>query len=103
LCALAAECRLQLRQVDLLARWGGEEFALLLPETDRKGCLNVAQKLRQAVAQLSVPGAEQAHVTISVGGAMWTPEDKDLDSLLRRADLALYQAKRRGRNCVVMP
>jgi len=103
LCTLAAECRLQLRQVDLLARWGGEEFALLLPETDRKGCLNVAQKLRQAVAKLSVPGAEQAHVTISVGGAMWTPEDKDLEALLRRADLALYQAKRRGRNCVVMP
>jgi len=103
LCALANACRLQLRQVDLLARWGGEEFALLLPETDRKGSLNVAKKLRQAVAQLSVPGAEQAHVTISVGGAMWTPEDQDLDSLLRRADLALYQAKRRGRNCVVMP
>ncbi len=104
LCELVAACRLHLRQVDLLARWGGEEFAVLLPSTDRNGCLNVAEKLRQAVAELTVPGGEQqAQVTISVGGALWSPEDDGLEQLLRRADLALYQAKRRGRNCVVIP
>lgn len=104
LCAIVAACRQHLRQVDLLARWGGEEFAVLLPETDRAGCQNVAEKLRQSVAQLTVPGgSEQAHITISIGGAMWTPEDEDLEALLRRADMALYQAKRRGRDCVVIP
>jgi diguanylate cyclase (GGDEF)-like protein len=104
LCALVMACRRQLRQVDLLARWGGEEFAVLLPATDRPGCLSVAEKLRQAVAELTVPGGDQqAQVTISVGGALCTPEDNGLEELLRRADLALYQAKRRGRNCVVIP
>jgi diguanylate cyclase (GGDEF)-like protein len=104
LSALVAACRLHLRQVDLLARWGGEEFAVLLPDTGREGCLSVAEKLRQAVAQLTVPGGgEQAHVTISLGGALWAPEDQELTELLRRADMALYQAKRRGRDCVVIP
>jgi diguanylate cyclase (GGDEF)-like protein len=104
LCSLVMACRRQLRQVDLLARWGGEEFAVLLPATDRAGCLNVAEKLRQTVSELTVPGGDQqAQVTISVGGALCTPEDNGLEELLRRADLALYQAKRRGRNCVVIP
>lgn len=104
LCALVVTCRAQLRQVDLLVRWGGEEFAVLLPDTDRAGCQNVAEKLRQSVSHLTVPGgSEEAHITISVGGAMWTPEDEDLEALLRRADMALYQAKRRGRDCVVIP
>ena len=104
LIAMVAACRQQLRQVDLLARWGGEEFAVMLPETGRKGTLKVAEKLRQSVAKLTVPGGTlHAKVTISVGGAMWTEDDENLETLLRRADLALYQAKRRGRNCVVIP
>jgi diguanylate cyclase (GGDEF)-like protein len=111
LCELVAACRKQLRQVDLLARWGGEEFAVLLPDTGREGCLSVAERLRQTVAKLTVPAdpalpavsGEPAHVTISVGGALWTNEDQNLVALLRRADLALYQAKRRGRDCVVIP
>jgi diguanylate cyclase (GGDEF)-like protein len=104
LCTLVAACRCHLRQVDLLARWGGEEFVVLLPATDREGCKRVAEKLRETVAQLTVPGIhKQAQVTISLGGAVWNSEDDNLEALLRRADLALYQAKRRGRNCVVIP
>ena len=103
LCAMVDTCRANLRAVDLFARWGGEEFVVLLPDTDYEGSLRVAEKLRGAVADLSVPaGTGHAQATISIGGAFWTCEDEDLDALLRRADIALYQAKQRGRNCVVM-
>ena len=100
---ISVVCRDSLRATDLLARWGGEEFAVLLPDTDYAGCLYLGEKLRRGVAALSVPaGRGQAGTTISVGGALWTPDDENLDSVLRRADIALYKAKRRGRNCVVM-
>ena len=103
LCAMVDTCRANLRAIDLFARWGGEEFVVLLPDTDYEGSLRVAEKLRGAVADLSVPaGTGHAQATISIGGALWTREDEDLDALLRRADIALYQAKQRGRNCVVM-
>jgi diguanylate cyclase (GGDEF)-like protein len=100
--ATVATCRANLRSTDLLGRWGGEEFVILLPETDYEGGLHVAEILRSAVADLSVPGTGRAQVRISIGGAVWTPEDTNLDTLLRRADQALYQAKLRGRNSVVM-
>ncbi len=100
---MAGICKGSVRATDLLARWGGEEFAVLLPDTDYAGCLYLGEKLRREVAGLSVPaGRGQARTTISVGGALWTPDDENLDSVLRRADIALYKAKRRGRNCVVM-
>ncbi|MGO9122762.1 MAG: GGDEF domain-containing protein [Desulfomonilaceae bacterium] len=103
LCAMVDACRASLRAIDLFARWGGEEFVVLLPDTDYAGSLRVAEQLRGAVADLSVPaGTGHAQATISIGGALWTRGDEDLDALLRRADIALYQAKQRGRNCVVM-
>jgi diguanylate cyclase (GGDEF)-like protein len=103
LCAMVDACRASLRAIDLFARWGGEEFVVLLPDTDYEGSLRVAEKLRGAVADLSVPaGTGHAQATISIGGTLWTREDEDLDALLLRADIALYQAKQRGRNCVVM-
>jgi diguanylate cyclase (GGDEF)-like protein len=103
LCATVDTCRANLRAIDLFARWGGEEFVVLLPDTDYTGSLRVAEKLRGAVADLSVPaGTGHAQATISIGGALWTSEDEDLDALLLRADVALYKAKQRGRNCVVI-
>jgi diguanylate cyclase (GGDEF)-like protein len=70
LCKIVAACRLALRAVDLLARWGGDEFVILLPDTDQAGGLVVAEKLRRAVAGLSVPlDTGQYPTTISLGGS----------------------------------
>jgi diguanylate cyclase (GGDEF)-like protein len=103
LCAIVAAFRANLRVNDWLARWGGEEFAILLPDIDQAGGLAVAEKLRGVAADLRVPvGSEQTHATISVGGALWKTADENWGAVLHRADNALYQAKQRGRNCVVM-
>jgi len=83
-----------LRGSDLVARYGGEEFCILLPETSARGARLVAERLRQAVAQLSAPVP-----TISVGVAMSEPAGL-VDNLIRHADEALYQAKGAGRNRV---
>lgn len=88
-----------LRAVDVLARWGGEEFAVLLPDIDKMGCLSTAERLLGAVAELSVSIDEkQMQATISLGGAVWIPKEESVEALIRRADIALYQAKERGRN-----
>ncbi len=84
---------------DELARWGGDEFVALLPDTDREGALRAAERLRAAVAATPLPvnGGEVA-VTISVGWAHWAGDTPD--DLLARADRSLYQAKDMGRNAV---
>ena len=96
--------RANLRAVDVLARWGGEEFAVLLPDIDHIGCLSTAERLLLVVAELCVPSEGKVmQATISVGGALWTPPDETIEALVRRADGALYQAKQQGRNtCVVI-
>ena len=100
--ALVATFRANMRASDSLARWGGDEFAILLPDTDQAGGLNVAEKLRCSVAELDlVVNHEHSCATVSVGGALWMAEEKDLEPVLRRADSALYQAKAGGRNRVV--
>lgn len=89
------------RAVDLLGRIGGEEFAILLPETGRAAALGVAERLRAAVEQASVAFQESVPIrfTVSVGVTVLQPGDT-LDSLLARADDALYAAKNGGRNRV---
>jgi diguanylate cyclase (GGDEF)-like protein len=89
-----------IRGQDLLARWGGEEFVILLPETSAAGGMIVAEKIRKRVAEeaFTVPGAT-LHLTISIGVATLA-EGQQTDALIKAADRALYQAKQRGRNCV---
>ncbi|MDE1145445.1 MAG: diguanylate cyclase [Azospirillaceae bacterium] len=91
------------RAVDLLARFGGEEVMLLLPETDAEGAQVVAERIRIALAETEVRYEDQvAQVTASLGVAQWRLPDETLESLLARADGALYQAKKGGRNRTVL-
>nr|WP_320146610.1 diguanylate cyclase [uncultured Anaeromusa sp.] len=86
-----------LRRVDTIARWGGEEFIFLLPETDGTGAFKVAEKLRLLVQNQE--NSYGALLSMSFGVAEYRQEE-DADSWLRRVDAALYQAKRQGRNRV---
>jgi diguanylate cyclase (GGDEF)-like protein len=91
----------RIRGIDLAARLGGEEFAILLPETDATGAEALAENLRLAVAKLAVPiGSEQIRITSSFGVAAF-PESQGADELMTAADLALYSAKRHGKDRVV--
>jgi diguanylate cyclase (GGDEF)-like protein len=97
---LAERASLHTREIDILGRYGGEEFALLLPETQLSEALEIAERLRlAALASINVEGLE-LRVSISVGVAQ-AQGDPSVSHLLQRADAALYQAKRKGRNCVV--
>ncbi|MDD2922962.1 MAG: diguanylate cyclase [Anaerolineales bacterium] len=92
-----------LRAVDILARWGGEEFAIFLPETSQAGCLQVAEKLRNTISDLSVSfEGEHMKVTVSIGCTIWRQNGESLDAVFSRADGALYQAKQQGRNRVLL-
>ena len=90
------------RQSDIVGRLGGEEFALVLPGADINSALAVAENLRLAVSVLQFPGSQPPlQITASFGVAALDPGRDDLDSLLIKADEALYDAKRNGRDRVV--
>lgn len=90
-----------LRDTDLAGRLGGEEFAVLLVETDITGALDLANRLRQAVADIQmVVNDKEIRFTVSIGVSGFQPDD-GVERLLHRADLALYEAKGRGRNQVI--
>lgn len=92
------------REVDTLARFGGEEFVVLLPDTDRAGALHVAEKLRQLVERerFPIPGEDKHQaLTISLGIAGYPDDAPQMDDLIDHADIALYDAKDSGRNRVV--
>lgn len=100
--AVASVLRESLREVDTVARAGGEEFWVLLAHTGETGAAEVAEKLRRRVAALDVEGADDqplGHLSVSIGVAQRKPAE-DADSLLARADAALYRAKRAGRDRV---
>ena len=92
----------ELRATDVPARYGGDEFIVLLPETPPKGALEVAERIRAAIASrpLTVDG-QSINATVSVGVSCYPEDGRTLDLLASRADRALYQAKQEGRNKVV--
>jgi len=87
----------RIRKIDVLARWGGEEFVILLPDTGIKNAASLAEELRIKLSGLNIPGVGK--VTASFGVAGYCPGDT-ADQLLNRADRMMYEAKATGRNCV---
>ena len=102
--AFVRTCRLNLREGDILGRLGGDEFAVLLPETTIEQAETIAERVRQAFAREGVRvGETRIDVSVSVGvAALDSAERATLDALLRGADTALYEAKRAGRNRVIL-
>jgi diguanylate cyclase (GGDEF)-like protein len=99
---ISATIRDQLRAADVACRYGGDEFCLLLPQTARAGAHAIAERIRAAVSQRTVGvDGRRLRVTVSIGLALFPDHDAgDVESLMRRSDEALYQAKRTGRDRV---
>ena len=98
---IALACQGTLRGTDVIARFGGEELIVLLPQTDLAGALTMAERIRQRVARLAIQWREQrVEVTVSLGVAALRTDTPTLDALIHEADVALYDAKRSGRNRV---
>ena len=92
----------ELRYTDVLARYGGDEFVVLLPETPAAGALEVAGRICDAVAGVALDlDGKRVNSTVSIGVASHPADGNSLDSLVSRADRAMYQAKQNGRNRVV--
>ena len=87
------------RKIDVVCRYGGEEFAILLSQTSQQQALAVAEKLRRMVDSWQFPGVSRP-VTISAGVATWPDHGNTREDLVRAADAGLYAAKQGGRNCV---
>jgi diguanylate cyclase (GGDEF)-like protein len=100
---LASNCREALREADVFARFGGEEFIVALPDTDERAAREVAERLRMATMTQPVDsGQVYIHITISCGIAQYRSTDLTIEGLIKRADQALYAAKNSGRNQVVV-
>ena len=90
-----------LRETDKVARFGGEEFVVLLREVSEHDAHELAERIRLVIAESSIPfDAKQLGVTVSVGCAAISSHDRDIEELIERADRALYAAKAAGRNCI---
>jgi diguanylate cyclase (GGDEF)-like protein len=93
-----------LRKIDIAGRIGGEEFAIVLPETDKKHAYEVAERIRNLVesTKITLENGPPLRITVSIGIAMFDDKDTNIDILLNAADQALYKAKNTGRNRVCM-
>jgi two-component system cell cycle response regulator len=104
LCALVDMCQSQMRNVDIVGRYGGEEFLILVPETSIEGARKMAERLRTKTEKTKVDTpAGILSLTVSIGVASIETEleqEQTVDSLIKRADQAVYAAKAAGRNCV---
>jgi diguanylate cyclase (GGDEF)-like protein len=102
LCQLTQTCAKQVREIDTLARIGGEEFALLLPQTTVEDAAHLVERLRANVAATRAKvGDGWLDVTVSIGLTSPSRDRLDVNGILRRADEALYAAKRQGKNRLV--
>ena len=99
----------ELREEDVASRYGGEEFIFLLPQTNLEEATIVAQRLRKAVEnkkinieEYKIDGIKEISVTVSIGVSVFDKSDRDSQTLYKKADYALYEAKETGRNKVVV-
>ena len=95
-----------LRQNDMITRYGGEEFAVLLPSTHKFGAISLAESMRLSIQKISIPYDQDpschTRITISIGATTCIPSDSDTpESIIDTADKALYEAKQKGRNMVI--
>ena len=91
------------RASDVATRYGGEEFVIILPQTDLRGSIAKAERVRQAVCDFAFDGAKRQPmgcISVSIGVAVYPAHAKDKQGLISAADRALYRAKDAGRNCV---
>jgi diguanylate cyclase (GGDEF)-like protein/PAS domain S-box-containing protein len=101
--ALSITATRALRDADILGRLGGEEFGVLLPETGADAALEVAERLRLSVEKTPIStSAGGLNITISIGVSVMDPEKDTVETLLKKADVALYNAKENGRNRAVL-
>jgi diguanylate cyclase (GGDEF)-like protein len=100
--AVADSLRNDIRAADVPARYAGDEFVVLLPETDLAGALHVAEKIRADLSRLAVPhNGAFIRTTASIGLVTYPEDGRSWSELIRRADVAMYEAKRRGRDQIV--
>jgi diguanylate cyclase (GGDEF)-like protein len=105
LATIARTIRKSLRQVDLMVRYGGEEFIIVLPDTDIEGGITVAEKIRQTTAatRIELETGETIFLTVSLGVTSYPPDSNlNVEEIIQRADEAMYQAKLMGKNQVVV-
>lgn len=102
--AVGGVVQAEARTIDKVARFGGEEFVVLMRETEKEGPAVLAERIRQTIAGKLVDHPEHGtiHVTVSIGAAMAVASDRDIEDVIERADRALYEAKATGRNRVVL-
>jgi len=98
--AFATTCKNVLRSIDLLGRFGGDEFVILLPNTGPEGAMLVAERLRQEIETNAISNDKgtKLSMTSSIGVTIVGPDATDIDAALAKADIALYRAKQTGRN-----
>jgi diguanylate cyclase (GGDEF)-like protein len=85
-----------IRDVDAIARYGGEEFVILVPDADKDAAFGLAERLREEVAKVKLDN--MSPITVSLGIATFPTDGTDVEDLIRKADAAMYAAKRAGRN-----
>ncbi|MEO0421488.1 MAG: GGDEF domain-containing protein [Pseudomonadota bacterium] len=99
LCQVASVLRTQIRPNDMVARYGGDEFVIMLPDTSLESALTTAERIRRGISRASLMHPDRTRITVSLGVAQYGPDDT-LKSLINKADFALYRAKLAGRDCV---
>lgn len=99
---VAKKMLVEMRQYDTIGRYGGEEFLIVLPGTNRTAAVVIAERVRSAIQELTIVYHQQKiSISISAGVATLSPADSSMDLLIKRADKALYEAKDKGRNQVI--